>query len=342
MQRFHLSPHQRQELLQEHRLERNKRYADRIKAILLIDKGWTYFQIAEALLLDESTIRRHQKAYEVGGLDGLIEDDYAGGVTKFTSAQEKEFKLHLEQNIYLSTLEVIDYTWKKFKIRFTRTGMRDLLHRLGFTYKKPKVVPGKANGSDQEDFLEKYEILKENLGKNEVIYFADTTHPQHNSMPSYGWILRGETVELKTNAARQRLNLQGAVDIQRMDVIVNESDKINADSMISFLKKIENKNPESKKIYVIVDNASYHRAKNVKEYLNVSRVRLVFLPPYSPNLNLIERLWKFFHKKVLYNQYYPQFIEFKESCLNFFKKIKNYQEDLKNLLTENFEMIGSY
>ena len=78
--------------------------------------------------------------------------------------------------------------------------------------------------------------------------------------------------------------------------------------------------PAAKKITVILDNARYYRSKVVAEYLQNSRIELMFLPPYSPNLNLIERFWKFFKKQVLYNQYYGTFRQFKSAC-EFFSMI---------------------
>jgi transposase len=67
----------------------------------------------------------------------------------------------------------------------------------------------------------------------------------------------------------------------------------------------------------------------------------VFLPPYLPNLNLIERLWKYFRKRVLYNEYYETFDEFRKACKSFSRQIKRYKEDLTSLLTENFQIISS-
>lgn len=68
-------------------------------------------------------------------------------------------------------------------------------------------------------------------------------------------------------------------------------------------------------------------------------IELIFLPPYSPNLNLIERLWKFFRKKVLYNRYYEKFNDFKIACEDFFKNIRKYKNELQSLLTENFQIL---
>ena len=94
-------------------------------------------------------------------------------------------------------------------------------------------------------------------------------------------------------------------------------------------------------IYVICDNAADYRSTLVSDYLKDSKVELVFLPPYSPNLNVIERYWKFFKKKVLYNRYYEKFAEFKGACVNFFRQPRRYLKELRSLLTENFQIIGA-
>ena len=71
-----------------------------------------------------------------------------------------------------------------------------------------------------------------------------------------------------------------------------------------------------------------------------SRIKLVFLPPYAPNLNLIVRLWKFFKKNILYNRYYASFDEFRAACEEFFSNPRKYHQELRSLLTENFAIIG--
>ena len=75
-------------------------------------------------------------------------------------------------------------------------------------------------------------------------------------------------------------------------------------------------------IYTVCDNARYYRSRMVKEYLRKSKIALLFLPPYSPNLNLIERLWKYFREIVLYNKYYETLDKFRNACISFFRRIK--------------------
>lgn len=171
----------------------------------------------------------------------------------------------------------------------------------------------------------------------------DGVHPQHNSLPSYGWLPTGEETKLKSNTGRQRANLSGALDSESHEVIVEEHKTLNAESTISFFKLLERRYPDAPNIYIILDNAGYYKGEKIKEYLKDSRIKLLFLPPYAPNLNLIERLWKFFKKMVLYNQYYETFAQFRSACLSFFhkKNLRKYRHELNSLLTDNFQIVSA-
>jgi len=93
-------------------------------------------------------------------------------------------------------------------------------------------------------------------------------------------------------------------------------------------------------IYIILDNAKYYRSQVVQDFLKDHiRIQLMFLPPYSSNLNVIERLWKFFKKKTTYNTNYDQFSQFQRCCIVFFKNIEKYIDELRTLMTENLQII---
>jgi len=107
---------------------------------------------------------------------------------------------------------VIAHIDRQYGVLYSVSGVTNLLHRLGFSYKKPTHVPGKQDPAQQQAFLEEYEQIKAVKGKNDPLYFADATHPQHNSIPSYGWIKKGREKELRANCGRQRLNISGAIN----------------------------------------------------------------------------------------------------------------------------------
>jgi transposase len=213
------------------------------------------------------------------------------------------------------------------------------LHQLGFSYKKPKHIPGKANQKAQEEFIARYTQLKETKSPEDRIYFMDGVHPLHNSQPAYGWIRKGKEQALKANTGRMRVNINGAYDIENQKVIIREDESINSQSTIALLEQMLKEQPFGI-LYIILDNARYYRSQIVKEYLEKNqRVQFVFLPPYSPNLNIIERLWKLFKKKTTYNKYYEKFAVFKEKCMGFFENIDKYKIELDSLMTDNFQLI---
>jgi len=326
------------ELEKRHRSLRDRRQADRVKAVIALSKGWSAAQVAEILLFDEKTSRRYFERYQQGGLATLLDDNYSGAEPKLNTHQISELDAYLEGHILPDAKSVIAHIAKQYRVRYSVSGVTDLLHRLGFSYKKPTHVPGKQDPDQQRAFLKEYAHIKASKGDNDPIYFADATHPQHNSIPSYGWIKKGQDKELKANCGRQRLNINGAINIETLEPTTGFYDTINADSVIDLFAKIERKHPEADVIYVIVDNARYYRCRLLKKHLRGTKIKLIFLPPYSPNLNLIERYWKFFKKKVLNNGYYETFEEFKRACESFFRKRRKYLPELQTLLTENFHI----
>jgi transposase len=128
------------------------------------------------------------------------------------------------------------------------------------------------------------------------------------------------------------------MNIETLEPTVRFYETINAQSAMDLFTRLEAKHPKAKRIYVIVDNARYYRSRWLKKMLKGTKIKLIFLPSYSPNLNLIERYWKFFKQKVLNNRYYETFEEFKQACKNFFRKRKKYLPELQSLLSENFHI----
>jgi transposase len=338
MDDFRLTPKQLTDLRALHKKQRDRMKADRVKAVVLLGSGWSVTDVAQALLIDETTVRNWYEKYQHGGDKELLTLYYQGKVPTLTEHQQEELAKHLDEHTYLSSNEIRHYIKMKYHVGYSSSGVKELLHRLGFSYKKPKHVPGKLDPSKQKAFIAKYRRLRKTKGKDDPLYFADGCHPQFNSIPAFGWIRRGIEKELKSNSGRQRVNINGAVDIDSLETVTDFSDSVNSQSTIRLFKKLELKHPLAKKIHVIADNARYYKSKAVKEYLKHSRIKVHFLPGYSPNLNLIERLWKFFKKEILYNKYYEKFGDFVSACQGFFRCRTKYRERLRSLLTENFHL----
>ena len=334
MHRF-LSKSQRKELLDELSIESNRRFADRIRTILLIDEGKPLSRIAEYLFLDEGTVHNWKKRYKEGGIEKLLNDHYAGRVSFLDSEQILVLESHLGEKIYSTTKEIVDLVEDLFGVRYTVGGMTSLLHRMAFSYKKPKGMPSKANSDAQRQFLRRYRGAK----AHGPVYFADSTHPMLNPILASGWIKKGQDVIVKTNSGRQRVNINGAVELSKQDVIARTCKTVNQSSMCDLLHAIRRKNPDENHLYLVLDNAPYNRAKSVQNLAERLKIKILYLPPYSPNLNPIERLWKFMKKKVLANEYYETIAEFKKALSEFFRGIRKYWPEMETLLTDNFQIM---
>lgn len=326
-----LSNEERSLLISQHKKERDKRICDRIKAVLLYDKGWTLMQISEALLLSDDAVRQHIKEYKASQ---KLKPENGGSVEMLSVEQAKLLEEHLHQHTYLYAKDIIVYVAVVYKVTYTVSGMECWLQRHGFSYKKPALVPGKANAEIQKQWIAEYDNLKAELSPNETICFMDGVHPTHNTQLAYGWIRKGFRKEICANSGRSRINLSGAVDLISKQLHIQEDETLNADSTIAFFKKIEEAYPTKEKIHIFCDNARYYKNRAVTAYLEISKINLHFLPPYSPNLNPIERLWKWMKERVMYNTYYEHFEDFKSAILGFLQCVSTL--DPKSELGQSF------
>jgi len=332
---------ERENLKTHHKKERDRRVCDRIKAVLLFDEGWSYNQIGHALLLSDEAVRQHIMDFHA---EHKLKPENGGSTSKLNCHQTDAFINHLQNHTYLYAKDIVAYVKASFNVEYSIPGMTAWLHQHGFSYKKPAVIPGKANVEAQEQWIKEYAILKNSLPPDETICFIDGVHPTHNTKPAYGWIKKGERKELLTNTGRQRLNLSGAFDIIVQRMLIREDFSLNANSTIAFLNELEGAYPKKNTIHVFCDNARYYKNKEVMEYLSHSKIRMHFLPPYSPNLNPIERLWKLMNEKVLYNKYYEKFSEFKETVLGFFQSLSDppleLAAQLATRVTDSFQTLN--
>lgn len=339
-----LTHDEREHLKAQHRLERDGRIRDRIKAVLLRDKGWTFQQIAEALLLSDDAVRSHIQDY----LEARkLKPENGGSKGNLSKQQSKLLQGHLEETTYPHVKSIVRYVQLRWGVRYTTGGMTDWLKRHGFSYKKPKLVPGKADLQQQEDWIKFYEDLRAQLPSDETICFMDGTHPSHNVQLGYGWIKKGVEKLVPSNSGRSRLNLTGALDIISHQVVVQEDTVLNAEATTSFFDRLVQSYPDKKKIHVFCDNARYYRNKDVTAYLSTSSIELHFLPPYSPNLNPIERLWKWMKETVIYNTYYEEFEDFCGAIRGFFEALSGLDpgselgRSFRNRIRDKFKAIGA-
>lgn len=314
----------------------------KLSVLILLDMDKGYDEIEAILGIGRGSISNCRKKYESEGLEKYLDRHYVPYQGKLSEAELKRLESEVSTGIYCSAQAVQGYILETFGIEYSLSAVRLILEKLNFVYKKTSEVPSNFDEAEQDAFLEQLVPFLTETGEHEAVYFVDAVHPQHNTRSTYAWVKRGQKKPIPTNSGRRRININGAMNAHKpQEVIVVEADTINAQATILLYEKILANNPDKEQIYVIGDNARYYQNAQLQAWLDKTpRIIHLFLPPYSPNLNLIERLWKFLRKKVINTKFYPGFEEFRRAVLAFFENIDKYKEELQSLITFNFQRLS--
>lgn len=340
MNTYSLTDKQVIELSVAHRKAREKWAADRIKAVYLLGKNWRITDVCTALMLSENTVRHYYTVYQQEGLNGLLTTNYVNERSYLNEDEIKQLEEHLMQVVYLRVEAIITYVKKTYRISYRVTGMTDLLHRLGFVYKKPKRVPDGVSPQEQRRFVRKYLKIQRELGPEDAIYFMDATHPHYQTVAGYGWIKKGQEKYLPMTLQQQPLNINGAINLATLNSIFQFEEKhLTKEHTLDFLEALRKQQPKGW-IYLICDRSGCYYSEDVKAYAKSMAIKLIYLPRRSPNLNIIERLWQFLRNHVLCNQCYSSYEEFSQRCKDFLNNLDDYELELRTLLTDNFQILG--
>ena len=320
------------------------RLARRANALVLLDDGMSCEAIAKVLLLDDDTIRTWYRLYEEDGIEGLTNFSYEGSACQLSGEQQEKLKAWVATALPRTTRQVGAWIENEFGVVYEgRSGVIALLHRLGLEYHKPNVIPRKLDEEKQKAFIEGYEKLLNSLGDDEAVLFADAVHPTHAARPVGCWAPSQETLAIEQTSGRQRINIHGAIDLETGQTRMIEALTIDAASTIRLLQSIEALYPMLALIHVFLDNARYHHAKLVQEWLALPgrRIKLHFIPTYCPHLNPIERLWGLMHRNVTHNKCYATCAQFADATLSFLReKVPGNWADLCDSVTDNFRIIN--
>ena len=315
----------------------------RARAFVLLDAGEDSGTVCRILDIGPTVLREWRFAFASAGLSFFGLKDYSQRQGHLTLAQEQAVKDHFSEHPAHDVDEVCAHILAQYAHSYSPSGAAKLMRRLGFEYKKPRLLPSQADEAKQAAFIASYEALMRSLATNEMVVFSDAVHPEHQSRPAHGWFPRDQKTALKASSGRKRLNIQGALDLETFQFTFVEGEKINAQTTKQMLEKLERNNPTMAAIHVFVDNARYHHAKILQPWLDSPerKVKLRFLPAYAPHLNPIERLWGIMHKWVTHNRHYPTFNQFTEAILGFFRKtLPDNWKEFRDTVSDNFRVIS--
>jgi transposase len=324
------------------RTTKDAKTAIRIRAILALADGYRVHDVAVILRLDEDTVSKWKNKFKKRRLltDWLATECH-GYTGKLTPAQEQCVEQHATDELITDCKQIVSFIKERYGINYTIDGTTKLLHRLGFVYKQTTLVPGKLDEAAQAAWLKGYEKLKAKLPENETILFGDGVHPEHNVHATKAWIKKGKQKRIPTNTGRKRLNINGVLNIENMEAVVHYAETLNAQTTMELFDKVQEAYPDKKKIHLVIDNARYYKNKELQKYLRrrKCRIKIHWLPPYSPNLNFIERLWHYLKKYIIGTKRRQTFKEFEADIRDFFEHFGNYEDKLRQFIGTELHLL---
>lgn len=313
----------------------------RMEALYLKSQKVRHGEICRLTGISTTTLSTYLKAYRDGGIESLKRLEYKGQSSELNDhveSIEEYFRAHPPR----SRAEAQDAIEKLTGIRRSPAQIAAFMKRMGMKIRKTGFIPGKVNDEDKQK--EQDEFVKNKLqprleeaanGKRRV-FFVDAAHFVHGVFLGYVWCF--VRVFIPSPSGRKRFNVLGALDAVTKELItVTNEAYINSETVCMLLLKIAEAVGHGP-ITIVLDNARYQKCAVVMRYAEILGIELLYLPAYSPNLNLIERFWKFVKKECLYSKYYENFGLFKSAISTFINTVHlKHKKELDSLLTWNFQ-----
>lgn len=346
MKSIHLDPQQRHELQGRRHQTPDRRVYERLSAVLWVADGKTRVEVADLLGCSLRQLAEWLRLFRNHGLDALCTLHYHGDPGKLTPPQVERLQEEIKTGRFHSSDQIRHWVEETFGVPYTASGIKDLLRRLGASYHKVTGFFWKADPAKQRRFLAQYRRHKreaERQGAAKVRrYCVDACHPVWGLDLVYRcWLLVGQRLYVGLGDGRKRLNILGAYcpeDHEYLDLRLTR-DNVNGEQFVNLLRLLRAAHPEVKKFILYVDGAKYYSKPVVKEWLRRHpQFRLVPLPAYSPNLNLIERLWKFLRKKAL-SRWHQTFADMQAAVSAVLDHLASYRAELETLMREEFAII---
>ena len=304
-------------------------------------------EVAILTRVDEDTVTNYVKKYLKGGLKNLIKNNYRTPKSKLephTEALKKLFKDNPPHTIN----QAIEMILKQTGIHIKNSACRSFLKKIGMKFRRCGLVPGKANSDEKQCKLQKefhddqlQPILNEAKQGKRIVLFTDAAHFVMGAFLGMVWsVMR---VLLPSASGRKRYNVLGAYNpITHQTITFTNDSYINGLVFCEFLDKIAASYANSGlSITLILDNAKYQKCALVAKKAKELKISLLYLPSYSPNLNLIERLWRFIKQQVLYSTHYDSFEDFKNSIDSCIGELgTRFKSKLKSLMTMKFQLFS--
>jgi transposase len=341
-----LTPQQRREIERQRKGSLDRRVYQRLTAILAVAGGKTREEVTQWLGVSLSQLGEWLRVFRNEGLEALCEIHNKGDPGNLTANQVDQLKTQVSTGCFRNSDQIRHWIEDTFAVKYSSSGIKDLLKRLGVSYHKVSGFLWKADPDKQHAFVKRVARHKREAKRPDAPrtrrYYVDACHPIWGLDLVYCcWLLVGQRLLVGMGSGRKRLNILGAYcpdDHEYIDYRLTR-DNINGEQFVNFLRLLRERHPQTEKFILYVDGAKYYGSPVVKEWLKRHReFHLSPIPAYSPNVNLIERMWKFLRAKALC-RWHKTFEDMQAAVSEVLDHLEDYRGELRTLMTEKFHII---
>ena len=277
--------------LQAVRKAGNKETDRRCLVIIMLLTGSSREQVMNVLELSESAIKKIVKAFNTYGPDGLVAGRRTGRKRLITGDTKEEIIEEFEepgrsQRTFWTATAFYGHITAKYSLDCSYQTVLRLLHEKGYVLKVPRPWPDRQDEAAREAFLAHLRTLAEDPGIE--LWYGDETGIEGEPRPRRGWAMKGSRPKVVHNGDHIRLSILGTVCPRTGDFFAIEASHCDTDVFQAFLDEAATSiTPVRKRNILILDNASWHERKSLDWHF----FEPLYLPPYSPDFNPIERIW---------------------------------------------------
>ena len=346
MKPIELTPEQKEEIERRRKGTLDRRVYQRLTAVLAVAAGKTREEVADLLGVGLTQLSEWLRVYRNDGLDSLCEVHNKGDPGNLTPHQVEQLKAKVSTGCFRNSDQIRHWIKFTFSVNYSSSGVKGLLKRIGVTYHKVTGFLWKADPDKQRAFVKRVARHKREAkrpgGTRSRRYYVDACHPVWGlDLVFCCWLLLGQRLLVGMGSGRKRLNILGAYcpdDHEYIDYRLTR-DNINGEQFVNFLRLLRSMHPETERFILYVDGARYYDSPVVKEWLKRHpEFHLSQIPAYSPNVNLIERLWKFLRAKAL-SRWHKTFEDMQAAVSLVLDHLQDYHVELRTLMTEKFHII---
>jgi transposase len=340
MKLIHLDPQQCKATERRRHETHDRRLCERLSAVLWVADGKARFEVAHLLGCCVRQLAEWLRLFRNRSLDALCTLHHRDDPGKLSAGQVERLKQEISTGRFRSSDQARLWVEEAFGVLYAPSGIKGLLRRVGASYHKVTGFLWKADPDTQQEFVAHYERQKAAArrpgARRTRRSFVDACHPLWGLELVYAcWLLVGQRFLAGMGSGRKRLNILGAYcpnDPEYLDLQLTR-DNINGEQFVNLLRLLRATHPETERFVLYLDRARYYGSPVVKDWLRRHpEFGLEPLPTYSPNLNLIERLWKFLRKRAL-SRWHKTFEAMQAGVSEVLDHLSDYRQELGTLMT---------